>query len=781
MNKVCSVCGEGFNSPENSLFICEGRGCHVGVHQACYGIVSPPTSGVWYCRKCESQERAARVKCDLCPKKDGAFKRTDTSGWAHVVCALYIPEASFGNNSSMEPIIVSKIPKDRFSKVCCICEEHGSENQATIGACMTCNKPHCKMAFHVTCAQKARLLSEEEDPRDPNNVLYVGYCPHHRSKLDKHNYSNLRRQSLSQNLSSPAPASPVLSPFPPTKKDSNVPSLKTTSKTSAKRDRDANEPPPPRRRAKRRKLSSSTESNVSEDFAPAADSVEDTDSVKQPLGLSTEELSVVTSSSNNASGSSTTNSRNPSISTIEKDEKDLPILSPKSVESNTQLVEVEEKTTVIETEETISVREESVPPVEQEVVTADCIEEAIVDDSSTMVVKQETPAPSKKPASQRGKRKSTAGMSKRDGGSGVPRRRSTVKQRNASSSQNKGSKKNSSRQQSQQQTLPPPTSLTELLERQWEQTAQFVMDQSSRQSNAGTMLSRLYQLQTENQQMQERITNLAAQREFLLATNSQLGSIITESQNQQQHTTNGITEPSYGMQLESSDSVPNLPTTTSTSSIISSTDFNPTTSNVTYSSSFIIAATTGATTSGLSSVLVQASNADVLSLPTCTASSTSSGSSRLVITAVESVKPKEQPSAEKKKQRTMKHQKQSAKLHHHHHQSKGNPVAMPGSVSVIGPPVFPVSKYSEGSTPHSSILIGNLVSLEPSTGISGSFMANSQVGVPLPRTLPPFSEIAMELNGKTVLQSRDITAVTNTIGGSIPAMSPVVSGHNVVL
>ena len=33
MNKACSVCGEGFNSPENSLFICEGRGCHVGVHQ----------------------------------------------------------------------------------------------------------------------------------------------------------------------------------------------------------------------------------------------------------------------------------------------------------------------------------------------------------------------------------------------------------------------------------------------------------------------------------------------------------------------------------------------------------------------------------------------------------------------------------------------------------------------------------------------------------------------------------------------------------------------------
>jgi len=112
-------------------------------------------------------------------------------------------------------------------------------------------------------------------------------------------------------------------------------------------------------------------------------------------------------------------------------------------------MEVEEKTAVIENEENIPLREESVPPVEQEVVTADCIEETVIDDNSTAIeMKQEAPAAIKKPASQRGKRKSTAGISKRDGGSGVPRRRSTVKQRNASSSQNKGTKKNS-RQQSQ--------------------------------------------------------------------------------------------------------------------------------------------------------------------------------------------------------------------------------------------------------------------------------------------------------------------------------------------
>ena len=56
-------------------------------------------------------------RCELCPKKEGALKRTDSGGWAHVVCALYIPEATFGNNEKMEPIVTSKLPKERFSKV----------------------------------------------------------------------------------------------------------------------------------------------------------------------------------------------------------------------------------------------------------------------------------------------------------------------------------------------------------------------------------------------------------------------------------------------------------------------------------------------------------------------------------------------------------------------------------------------------------------------------------------------------------------------------------------
>ena len=188
--------------------------CTWFLHTGCYGIVTPPT-GLWFCRKCESQERAARVvsfkklfsilcvkdvtrqsaptcvcthdslilefhqfvndlllqiaiymcskhfesqaffavyivcipptfslplspwplflslflffltpsspippqRCELCPKKEGALKRTDSGSWAHVVCALYIPEVVFGNNRKMEPIVTSKLPRERFSKV----------------------------------------------------------------------------------------------------------------------------------------------------------------------------------------------------------------------------------------------------------------------------------------------------------------------------------------------------------------------------------------------------------------------------------------------------------------------------------------------------------------------------------------------------------------------------------------------------------------------------------------------------------------------------------------
>ncbi|XP_066483262.1 protein AF-17 isoform X1 [Tiliqua scincoides] len=183
----CCVCSDERGWAENPLVYCDGHGCNVAVHQACYGIVQVPT-GPWFCRKCESQERAARVRCELCPHKDGALKRTDNGGWAHVVCALYIPEVQFANVLTMEPIVLQYVPHERFNKTCYICEEQGRESKAASGACMTCNRHGCRQAFHVTCAQMAGLLCEEE-VLEVDNVKYCGYCKYHFNKMKTSRHS----------------------------------------------------------------------------------------------------------------------------------------------------------------------------------------------------------------------------------------------------------------------------------------------------------------------------------------------------------------------------------------------------------------------------------------------------------------------------------------------------------------------------------------------------------------------------------------------------------------
>ncbi|XP_023381314.1 protein AF-17 isoform X4 [Pteropus vampyrus] len=82
----------------------------------------------------------------------------------------------------MEPIVLQYVPHDRFNKTCYICEEQGRESKAASGACMTCNRHGCRQAFHVTCAQMAGLLCEEE-VLEVDNVKYCGYCKYHFSKM----------------------------------------------------------------------------------------------------------------------------------------------------------------------------------------------------------------------------------------------------------------------------------------------------------------------------------------------------------------------------------------------------------------------------------------------------------------------------------------------------------------------------------------------------------------------------------------------------------------------
>lgn len=54
----------------------------------------------------------------MCPSEGGAFKQTTTGQWAHLLCAIWIPEAGVGNTVYMEPVDgVEMITKQRWKLV----------------------------------------------------------------------------------------------------------------------------------------------------------------------------------------------------------------------------------------------------------------------------------------------------------------------------------------------------------------------------------------------------------------------------------------------------------------------------------------------------------------------------------------------------------------------------------------------------------------------------------------------------------------------------------------
>ncbi|KAK4341469.1 hypothetical protein RND71_039970 [Anisodus tanguticus] len=180
----CNVCHMD-EEYENNLFLqCDK--CRMMVHARCYGEREPLDGVLWLCNLCRPGAPVVPPPCCLCPVIGGAMKPTTDGHWAHLACAIWIPETCLSDIKRMEPIDgLSRISKDRWKLLCSICG-------VPYGACIQCSNHTCRVAYHPLCARAAGFCVELEDedrlhliPMDDDEedqcIRLLSFCKKHRA------------------------------------------------------------------------------------------------------------------------------------------------------------------------------------------------------------------------------------------------------------------------------------------------------------------------------------------------------------------------------------------------------------------------------------------------------------------------------------------------------------------------------------------------------------------------------------------------------------------------
>ncbi|XP_041041411.1 lysine-specific demethylase 4C-like isoform X4 [Carcharodon carcharias] len=132
--------------------------CCLQVHASCYGVPLHEIHDGWTCSRCIIG--AWTADCCLCNLRGGALKQTTDKRWAHVMCAVAVPEARFANVVDRSPVDVTRIPLQRLKLKCVFCRKRVKK---TLGACIQCSYGRCPTSFHVTCAHAAGVIMEPDD------------------------------------------------------------------------------------------------------------------------------------------------------------------------------------------------------------------------------------------------------------------------------------------------------------------------------------------------------------------------------------------------------------------------------------------------------------------------------------------------------------------------------------------------------------------------------------------------------------------------------------------